>query len=402
MNAPETVVRSRRPGIVRMVLAGLALAAGLAPWWSAREEGWRAFPGFDVAPAVEDVVDELPIFETIEINPGSPEAKAHSATLARMPDGRLVAAWYAGSGEGHTDVGIFTSVRDPRGAWSEPRRILSREMMFGSLGRYALSLGNPLLLPGEGGKLGLLFVSIAAGRWSGSSLNLAWSEDGGETWGPVEKLTTNPLFNLAALPRNPPARLDGGGWAVPVYEELVGNFPEILWLLPRNGGFSAAVSRMAGGLEVMQPALVPLSVQDAAAFYRDVTKTRRMFMARSEDSGRAWSRPEPTELPNFHSGVCVVRLPDGRLLCAFNDTTKRVRENLRLAISGDEGRTWRRIATLAEEKEQEFSYPYMLVGDDGWVRMVYSSRKNRICYVEFNSEWLNSMADAAQRKGEVP
>lgn len=402
MTATADTGRRKPLRIVRAILCCSALAAGLAPWWSAREEGRTAFPGFDVLPPVADIVDELPIINSVEINPESPQEKAHSATLARMPEGRLVAAWYAGSGEGHMDVGIFTSARNADGGWSAPRMALSREAVSASLGRFVLSLGNPLLLPGEGGRLGLLFVSIGVGRWSGSSLNLAWSEDGGETWGPVEKLTTNPLFNLAALPRNPPARLHGGGWAVPIYEELVGNFPEILWLLPGEGGYSAAVSRMAGGLAVMQPALVPLSPKDATAFYRDVTEARRMFAARSADAGRTWSHPEATELPNAHSGVCVIRLPDGRLLCAFNDTTKRIRENLRLALSDDEGRTWRRIATLAEEKDQEFSYPYMIAGEDGWVRMLYSSRRNRICYTEFNSEWINSMADLAQRGEEKP
>lgn len=387
---------------IRMILALLALAAGLGPWIAAREEGRGAFPGFVVPVAREDFPDEIPVIESIDINPDSPEPKAHSAALAELADGRLMAVWYAGSAEGAADVSIYAATRGLDGVWGRPRVVFSREQLAVATGRHVVSPGNPILLDAGDGRLGLLFVTIGAGKWSGSSLNLSWSADGGETWGRVEKLTTNPFLNLAALPRNPPASLTGGGWAVPVYEEFLGNFPEILWLTPRGGGYAAAVSRMAGGLSVMQPALVPLSGTEAVAFYRDVTKARRMFSARSTDAGKSWSAPEASNLPNPNAGVCVVRLADGRLLCAFNDTTKKIRENLRLAISEDEGRTWRRIATLAEEKDQEFSYPYMIARGDGGVVMVYSSRRNRIRFVEFNAAWIEAKAAAPYGSGVEP
>lgn len=383
---------------VRVFLAVAALAAGLWPWLAARELGQASFPGFLVPPVVTDVPDEIPMIESLDINPRAPEAKAHSAALASLPDGRLVAVWYAGSGEGAADVGIFAATRDANRVWSQPRVVFTRDQLVGAMGRHLVSLGNPILLAGSAGRLGLLFVTIGAGKWSGSSLNLTWSADGGETWGKVEKLTTNPVFNLASLPRNPPVDLIGGGWAVPVYEELLGNFPEILWLTPRGAGYASAVSRMAGGLAVMQPSVVAVTDSDAVAFYRDVTKARRMFSARSSDAGRTWGAPEASDLPNPNAGVCVVRLADGRLLCAFNDTTKRIRDNLRLAISTDDGRNWRRIATLAEEDGQEFSYPYMLATEEGGVVMVYSSRRNRIRFVEFNAAWIDAQCEGTLAK----
>lgn len=390
----------RMPLFVRALLALFALGAGFGPWLAAHDQGRRSFPGFEVPPAIADGPDEIPVIESVDINPESTESKAHSAALAALADGRLVAVWYAGSGEGAADVGIFAATRGTDGHWGKPRVIFTREQLIAATGRHVVSPGNPILLDGGQGRLGLLFVTIGAGKWSGSSMNLSWSADGGETWGPVEKLTTNPFLNLAALPRNPPASLIGGGWAVPVYEEFLGNFPEVLWLTPQGGTYAAAVSRMAGGLSVMQPALVPVSNNEAVALYRDVTKERRMFSARSADEGRTWSAPEASNLPNPNAGVCAVRLADGRLLCAFNDTTKRIRDSLRLAISEDEGRTWRRIATLAEEKDQEFSYPYMLAREDGGVFMVYSSRTNRIRFVEFNAAWIDAEA-GVDEAGEV-
>ncbi|MEX1110718.1 MAG: sialidase family protein [Chthoniobacterales bacterium] len=382
-------------GAGRWIFAGVALVAGLGPWWMAREEGARSFPGFVVDDGTAGAATGAR-FATERINVGSPHAKAHSATLAEMPDGSLVAAWYAGSGEGAADVVIDLTRRAAGGGWSEPRPIMTREQVRRDLRRNVISLGNPLLLSDASGQLGLLFVSIAAGRWSGSSMNLAWSEDGGATWGPLRNLTMNPLANLSALPRNPPVALVGGGWAVPVYEEFLGKFPEILWLQPRGNEWSSAVSRIAGGVSILQPSLVPLSRERSAVFFRDFRPAQWMSAAWSDDAGRTWTKPVATELPNRDSGMCAVRLSDGAFLCAYNDLSSGKRENLRLALSEDDGRTWRTIATLAEEDGSEFSYPYFIRGADGMIRMVYSARRTEIVFAEFNEAWVREQAEGVR------
>lgn len=362
-----------------------ALLTGLLPWWMAQEQAGRSFPGF--AMPETPLFRESPNFESRVLNAGNPHAKSHSATLAELPDGSLAAAWYAGSGEGAADVAVYQAKRSPGGQWTEPVAIMTRERVELELRRNVISLGNPLLLPDPSGRLGLLFVSIAAGRWSGSSMNLTWSDDGGMTWGPVRNLTMNPLANLSALPRNPPAPLIGGGWAVPVYEEFLGKFPEILWLQPHGDDWSAAVSRIEGGVYILQPSLVPLDEQRSVAFFRDFRPAQWMSAAWSDDAGRTWAKPVATALPNRDSGLCVVRLSDGALLCAFNDLSPGKRENLRLAISRDEGRTWKTISTIAEESGREFSYPYML-WSRGRILMVYSARQTEIHFAEFTEAWV--------------
>lgn len=397
MTSPPSSPRRLLPAAVRLPLAIAVFFAVLTPWWLAREQAAKSFPGF-VMPTFSQRAETSVFFETTIINPESKLPKAHSATLAEMPDGSLVAAWYAGRGEGASDVGIYVAGRLPGGVWSEPRLAISRERVMKDLHRHVLSLGNPVLVADGKGRLGLLFVSICAGRWSGSSMNITWSPDGGRSWGAVTKLVLNPLANLSALPRNPPAPLIGGGWAVPIYQEFLGLFPEILWLQPQGDGFAAGVSRMAGGMSAFQPALIPLAAQRVLGLLRDAKSERHKLQALwSEDGGRHWSAPLNAGLPNANSGVCAVRLPDGRLLCAFNDLSSSKRENLRLALSTDSGRTWQRIATLEERAGQEFSYPFMLVGHDGRVRIVYSAQGTQIRYAEFNLAWI-----ARQELGIVP
>lgn len=225
-------------------------------------------------------------------------------------------------------------------------------------------------------------------------MNLSWSPDGGQTWSKPEKLILNPLGNLSALPRNPAVALAGGGWAVPIYEEFLGRFPEILWIRPRNSVATVAVSRMDDGMSVFQPSIVPLSSDHALAFYRDDSGVGRVFLSDSADRGRSWSPRRASDLPNVDSGVCALRLSDGRLLCAVNDSADRKRENLRLALSEDDGATWRFIATLAEAAGENFAYPSMILGRDGCVRMLYSARDTRIVYAEFNEAWVNRQAEA--------
>jgi len=381
--------------LLRLLFAILALAAGLWPWWAAKQHGAKSFPGFVVTES-PNVAGASPTFTTQVINPGSPHAKSHSATLAEMPDGSLVAAWYAGSGEGADDVAIYLTRRAADGQWTAPQPVFTRERVMRDLRRNVISLGNPLLLPHPSGRLGMLFVSIAAGRWSGSSMNLAWSKDGGLTWGPARNLTMNPLANLSSLPRNPPAPLVGGGWAVPVYEEFLGKFPEILWVQPRGEDWSAAVSRIEGGVYILQSSLVPLSERRAASFFRDFRPAKWMSASWTEDAGRTWTKPVTTGIYNRDSGQCVIRLSDGSLLCAYNDVSPGKRENLRLALSADEGRTWKTVATIAEEAGREFSYPYIIRGADGMIRMVYSARQTQIVFAEFNEAWVRQQAEVAR------
>ena len=183
---------------------------------------------------------------------------------------------------------------------------------------------------------------------------------------------------------------------MPVYEEFLGKFPETLWLQPRRKDYSAAVSRVEGGVYVLQSALVPLAVDRAVSFFRDFRPARWMSASWSDDAGGTWTKPAVTGLPNRDSGLCAIRLSDGAILMAFNDLSPGKRENLRLALSEDEGRTWRTIATLAEEAGSEFSYPYLIRPSDGTIRMVYSARQTQILFAEFNEAWVYEQAEAAR------
>ena len=85
---------------------------------------------------------------------------------------------------------------------------------------------------------------------------------------------------------------------------------------------------------------------------------------------------------------------DGRLLIVFNDSVSG-RENLRLAISRDEGRTWAGVATLADEPGADFSYPFLMQARSGEVHLVYTWKREAIKHVTFNTAWIDERRSPA-------
>lgn len=344
--------------------------------------------GFET-PAAASRTDAQPFFSEEVINPESPHAMSHVASICELPDGRLAATWYAGTREGAGDVAIYFSTKAAgETTWSAPRAIVTRESATRDLNRYIKKVGNAVVFADDAGRLSLLYVTVAIGGWSGSSLNLTTSTDGGATWTPSQRLTLSPFFNVAELVKNAPASLVYGQWAVPIYHELMSTFPEVLWLEEREDGVLASKRRMSAGWFGYQPALTPLNTTTALAVLRNDDSARSVSVARTEDGGWTWSTPRALGLPNPDAGLDAIRLSDGRLLLAFNDS-KTGRENLRLALSVDEGRTWTRIATLAEEPGADFSYPFLMQASNGDIHLVYTWKRAAIRHATFNPAWID-------------
>ena len=392
----STLMGFMRTARQRYVWIALALVLHLAP---AVRDGWQSGGAPRVEFAVRDAVRlpptvEPPLCREEFVLSQATTPFAHVSSLCEIGGGRLAAVWCGGSREGARDVAVWSATRGPldNDPWSSPRPIVTRDSAAQETFRFVRKLGNPLLMAEKEGRLSLLYVSVSVGGWSGSSLNLKQSLDGGETWSPSQRLGLSPFFNVSELVKNNAQPLTDGGWAVPVYHEALGKFPEVLWLQPGPGRVEAVKSRAFGGRSAFQPALVALAPQRALLLCRTAGSVPEIFITRTDDAGRHWTAPRPSGLPNPNSGLDALRLRDGRLLLTFNDTTAN-RENLRLALSSDEGVTWRRAGTLAEEPGEEFSYPFLLQASDGRVHVTYTWKRRNITHVTFNLAWLDSQAD---------
>ena len=334
---------------------------------------------------------EAPLYYEEVIDPDSNYSMAHVASMTELPDGTLAATWYAGSGEVRPDVKIYFSTQKPQKplfSWSVPKIIMTREQASSDLKRFIKGLGNALLFAEHDGTLRLLYVTISMGKWSGSMLNLTSSHDAGKTWEKSRRLFLSPFFNLSELVKNAPVPLAAGGWAVPIYQEFLGKFPEILWLKPdQNNSFIATKTRIAEGCSFFQPAMTALSAQSALVFCRDYLTSGKIWKTQTTDGGRSWADPKPIALPNHDSGIASQQLSNGWLLLAFNDSATS-RDTLCLAFSKDEGITWKRIAIIAKEPQGDFSYPYFLQTHDGLIHLLYSWKRRHIHHVVFNESWV--------------
>jgi len=341
-----------------------------------------------------------PVMAEEFISPDPGLGRVHVGSISNAADGRLAAVWYAGSREGARDVAIYFAVRGPGEGmcWSKPRVIVNRKSASKELQRFVNKVGNPIIFADSEDRLWLIYVAVTVGGWFGSSLNVKISHDCGTTWTKSQRLTLSPFFNVSELVRNNPLPLKRSGFAIPIYHECLGKFPEILWIrAPRSDQrIVFQKSRMTGGRKFIQPSIVGYDSRSARVFYRSCSDDKAVGMATTCDTGATWSEPQNLGLPNPDSALSALLLSEGRILLAFNDS-RRTRENLRLAISYDGGAGWTRIAEIENSPGEEFSYPYMIWDADGRIHLVYTWRRKRIKHVQFNENWINAQIEKASK-----
>lgn len=315
-------------------------------------------------------------------------ASAHAVTLAQRGDGKLIAAWFAGSREGASDVAIYAAVFD-QGRWSEPRTIVDRQRVEHDTQRLIRKLGNPLLWRDARNVLHLWFVSVSYGGWAGSAINHMQSDDDGRHWSRATRIVSSPFWNISTLVRNPPLALADGGSALPAYHEFLAKRPEWLRFDPR--GQLRDKARMPDSARTLQPAAVALDARRVLALMRQSGRLPRIHAARSDDAGAHWQPVAVTPLPNPDSALALLRLSDGSLLLACN-LLEHDRNQLALLRSTDEGQRWS-LPLLVEDGagNDEFSYPALLQDDTGTVHLAYTWKRQAIKHVALSPAWIGAM-----------
>ena len=359
------------------VALGLAAVRCLAPQPPLR---------FAVAPAVADQDSGAALFYNEQFLPlpeGTP--KVHSSTLTELPGGNILAAWYGGTEELAADTALYSSTFDrAAGRWGPPRMLVDSRQTEREVHRYIKTIGNPVLFTDAQGRTWLFYVTVSVGGWSGSAVNVKMTSDGGATWTPARRLVLSPALNLTTMVRTPALAYDDGSIALPTYHQGVSKFPELVHL--GADGQVLGKTRMEQARASLQPSIVATGPMDAVALLRNMN--RGITLLTTTDAGLDWSEPVRLDLIAPNSSVMAARLPDGRLMLAYNDDVTK-RGNLSLAISSDGGRQWK-IVHKFEEGEGSFSYPCILVARDGIVHVTYSYNRRGIKHVSFNQAWLRA------------
>ncbi len=305
------------------------------------------------------------------IAPSLPTASAHASTIVETPEG-LVAAWFGGSREGASDVGIWAA-RHVGGNWTTPVEIATGRRADGT----RFPCWNPVLVRLRDGTLRLFFkVGPAPARWWGMEAD---SRDAGRSWGEARRLPDGVLGPI----KNKPLQLPDGTLISPSSTESVDADP--VWRIhfersiDQGQTWTISAPPNSGSIQAIQPSLLTYADGRLQAIGR--TRSARLFETWSRDAGRTWTPLALLDVPNPNAGIDAVTLVDGRQLLVYNHTTTG-RTPLNVAISHD-GRTWSPVAVL-EDGPGEYSYPAVIQSRDGLVHITYTWQRRNIRHVVLN------------------
>ena len=329
-----------------------------------------------------------PSLQFILANGGPPAV--HAGTITQLHDGRLLAAWFAGTREGASDVEIVMSSLAPGDSdWSIPTSIATREQTAEELNRYIAKLGNPILFADSRGRVWLFYVTVSMGGWSGSSISLKYSDDNGATWSSAERLVTSPFLNISTLVKGCPIECESGHLLLPVYHEFVRKFGEAMIIDP--DGHLVSKIRLTAEQGAIQPWIVPIDNQGSMAFYRQSEYHQKQVLVNqlndvfNSDCGPV----KLADVPNPDAAIAVIRRENGEYLMACNPVEVG-RHRLSLATSQD-GLNWKIIRDVeASDPPAEYSYPYLIQTARGQYHLVYTWNRTKIRYLAFDEHWLEN------------
>ena len=191
------------------------------------------------------------------------------------------------------------------------------------------------------------------------------------------------------------AVFSGNRMIVPLYSD---GLDCTLFALTDDGGRSWTFSNPVLGGAGIQATIGLRKDGGLVAYLRDNgPPPQRMQRTESRDNGVTWTIPKDDILPNPGAGFDMVTLRNGDWLIAFNDQEEG-RSDLTVAISDDEGRSWKWKRRIEHDNRPENAtashYPSVIEGEDGNVHVIYSFHRKdirpgkTIKYATFPPGWV--------------
>jgi len=351
----------------------------------------------------------------------------HSSSIVEFPNGDFLVCWFQGSGERTANDVVVNGARLKKGEtkWSEPF------LMADSPGEPDC---NPMLFLNNSGKLFLVWIVVRANRWEASILKVRtttdYNNEGAPKWEWQDVILMKPgaefekrvaeqfkkygrddlawaeyalpyeemLIEAAKDPkkretgwmtRTHPTILESGKILLPLYSD---GFNFGLIGISEDDGETWKSSLPIIGRGLNQPSLIVRNDGSIDAYMRDDgDEPGRIMLSHSEDEGYSWSYALESDIPNPGASIEVLKLKDGNWLLAYNDVDDG-RYSLAVAISDDEGKTWKWKKKLENRKGGSYSYPSVIQAKDGKIHLTYSyfftGDRKSIKYVVFDEDWV--------------
>ncbi|MCB1994144.1 MAG: exo-alpha-sialidase [Geminicoccaceae bacterium] len=256
----------------------------------------------------------------------SPCVQNHAANLALLPDGSLACVWFGGTMEGMGDISIWLSTLLPGAErWSPARRLTDDP---------AHSEQNPILFVAPDGMLWLFHTAQPGGRQDLCEIRCRRSGDGGASFGPAQRLGE---FR-GVFVRQPLCIGPAGEWLLPAFRCVApagrpwtGAEDTALALVSGDGGEHWRALEVPESLGAVHMNMVEARSGPMRAFFRNRFATR-VLQSVSADGGLAWSKPQPTALPNNNASIQAIRRRDGRIAMVLNPVNALMSDQRRASL----------------------------------------------------------------------
>ena len=356
------------------------------------------------------------------------ENHVHSSSIVELPNGDLLVCWFEGSGERTANDVVINGSRLTKGEseWSKPF------LMADTPGQPDC---NPILFLNDNNKLFLVWIVVRANRWETSILKVKTSTDYEEgiipnwSWQDVillkpgnefaevteKQFKENSKDDLAWaeyalpyeemlieaardpkkretgwMPRTHPTFLENGKILLPLYSDGF-NFGLIAISTDDGETWNPSLPIIGRGLN--QPSIVVKNDGSLVAYMRDDGDAPgKIMMSESRDEGYTWTYAQKSDIPNPGASIEAIKLNSKNWILVYNEVDDG-RYSLAVAISENEGKSWKRKMNLELNKNGSFSYPSVIQSKDGKIHLTYTFRISKteksIKHVTLNEEDIN-------------
>jgi predicted neuraminidase len=339
---------------------------------------------------------------------------AHAANLLLLENGDVLCFWFSGTGEGESNVAIVMArLQRGRDTWSKPV-LVDR--------RAGESFQNPVAFQDKAGLISLFHTAQAAGQGQAHARVMELSSsDEGETWSDSRVVFASP----GSFTRQPVVVTVEGTWLLPLFYAPSGDIVTgaeshySVVKLSSDRGKTWRECRIPNSSGLVHPNVIKLDPHRYLAFLR--SRYADFIYQSSSADGCAWSKPMPTALPNNNASIQAVRLANGHLVMAFNNSSADGKSRkpatarrfpLSVALSVDEGETWCWVRDLesgntrtpgdesqSEEGTDEFSYPAIVQLPSGSILVAYTYRRLTIKIARFEESWIKQNLTTGSYQG---
>jgi hypothetical protein len=342
---------------------------------------------------------------------------AHCSGVVAWPDGEVLVVYYHAITEANRKQAIYGVRKLPgENSFSAPFLV--------SKDKPNRMEGNPAIwIAPDTGKLWLFYVT-SPGGWAVCAPRYKTSDDRGRTWSKSVKIY--PFISRGI--KNPPILTSKGWYLLPAYVEFR-DYYSVFFLSKDKGKTWKHLPARVGVRKdlipydrlppkkqwerlVLQPTIIERKDGSIYCLNRAVRPLGKMYQCESKDGGLTWTQAVPSVLPNPGGGFHMMRLNSGRLAVVYNHApapplNSLERNPVSIAISEDDGRTWKYRRNLCEYHpdgpddtlKRHFGYPTMTQSADGLIHVTWSfshpeviDGKNYgltdIQYVSFTESWV--------------